>query len=203
MTGHPAPRKRRMSRATVGTIACSRVTSLPRAAPKPPGSTKSRCMSITMRATFPGGNAYGNGVAATVIIVSVSGHGAADRCPVGISSANDIVDLAARHHRDTIGKLEDFLEILRDQQHGRPVVARWLERLHDDDKAFVGLGAHAGKHRGLFRITSGGNPGESKNLAAINLEINTFDRGHRPIRVSEEAEAFTRVESAAIAYRAE
>ena len=40
--------------ATVGTIASSRETSLPSAAPKPPGSMKSRCMSMTTSAVRPG-----------------------------------------------------------------------------------------------------------------------------------------------------
>ena len=34
----------------VGMMACSRLTSLPSEAPKPPGSMKSRCMSMTTSA---------------------------------------------------------------------------------------------------------------------------------------------------------
>jgi hypothetical protein len=46
--------------------ACSSVTSLPSEAPKPPGSTKSRCMSMTTSAVWPGANGYANGVAGDV-----------------------------------------------------------------------------------------------------------------------------------------
>ena len=47
-----------------GMTACSRLTSLPSVSPNPPGSTKSRCMSMTTSAVVSGvnSNAYGSAV---------------------------------------------------------------------------------------------------------------------------------------------
>jgi hypothetical protein len=50
----------------VGTILASGRTSLPSTEPKPPSSTKSRCMSMTISASLPAGKRYSYGWAATV-----------------------------------------------------------------------------------------------------------------------------------------
>jgi len=57
ITGMPSQRAVASSRAIAGTQACKRLTSLPSASPKPPGSTKSRCMSMTTRAGGRSGSA--------------------------------------------------------------------------------------------------------------------------------------------------
>ena len=51
-------------------LASSNDTSLPSASPKPPGSTKSRCMSMTISAVAPGSKAKGYGSATTVGMAS-------------------------------------------------------------------------------------------------------------------------------------
>ena len=53
-TGQPRERQAASSAAIGAMAACSSITSLPSEAPKPPGSTKSRCMSITTSAVRPG-----------------------------------------------------------------------------------------------------------------------------------------------------
>ena len=50
----PRLRHQAISSRTVGTIAARRLTSLPSASPKPPGSMKSRCMSMTSSAVVLG-----------------------------------------------------------------------------------------------------------------------------------------------------
>ena len=57
--GSPAAEQRDQRGARSGTIAASRDTSLPSAAPKPPGSMKSRCMSMTTSAVRAGSSAKG------------------------------------------------------------------------------------------------------------------------------------------------
>jgi len=49
-----------------GMTACSRLTSLPNVSPKPPGSTKSRCMSMSSSAVRAGSQPNGPGSAGTV-----------------------------------------------------------------------------------------------------------------------------------------
>ena len=67
-TGQPRFRQAASSRWIGPMAVCSSDTSLPSDAPNPPGSTKSRCMSITTNAVLPGGKAYGNGVASSRIM---------------------------------------------------------------------------------------------------------------------------------------
>src|SRR4051812_40516446 len=55
-----------MSLRVVGTIAASNAMLLPSVSPNPPGSMKSRCMSITIRAVFAGVKVYAYGLASTV-----------------------------------------------------------------------------------------------------------------------------------------
>ena len=61
MIGRPAIRNASIRRPTVGTIFLRRLTSLPKVAPKPPGSMKSRCMSITISAVCAGSNENAKG----------------------------------------------------------------------------------------------------------------------------------------------
>jgi hypothetical protein len=58
MIGRRAARKPSIRRRTVGTILASGRTSLPNTEPKPPSSTKSRCMSMTISASLPTGKLY-------------------------------------------------------------------------------------------------------------------------------------------------
>src|SRR6478735_8248878 len=67
----PASRAALSTRCSGGTTAASCSTSLPSVSPKPPGSRKSRCMSITTRATRPVGRGKGPGVAGTYGISSM------------------------------------------------------------------------------------------------------------------------------------
>ena len=55
-----------------GTTACRWLTSLPSVSPKPPGSTKSRCMSMITSAVLAGSNVNGYGSAATVFTTRFS-----------------------------------------------------------------------------------------------------------------------------------
>src|SRR5690606_15910488 len=64
MICHPCRRASASRRSTVGTMACNVLTSLPSAAPKPPGSRKSRCMSMITSAVRPGSQTNSPGVAA-------------------------------------------------------------------------------------------------------------------------------------------
>src|SRR5665213_332359 len=68
MTGSFACLKPSMSFLTVGTMAPMRLTSLPRLAPKPPGSAKSRCMSMTISAIVWPSNLKSKGRALIVCI---------------------------------------------------------------------------------------------------------------------------------------
>jgi hypothetical protein len=54
-TGQPRARQAASSDAIGAMALCRRVTSLPSDAPNPPGSTKSRCMSMTTSAVRPAG----------------------------------------------------------------------------------------------------------------------------------------------------
>jgi len=64
MTGNLAVLKPSIRRSTVGTISWILDTSLPRLSPKPPGSAKSRCMSMTISASDGNWKVKGNGRAA-------------------------------------------------------------------------------------------------------------------------------------------
>ena len=95
MTCMPCARASASSRAQAGTMRCSGDTSLPSIAPKPPGSRKSRCMSIS---THGGVRRVEREVVGCVrrhqrpprvvhavrVLCSVAGHRAADAADVGI-----------------------------------------------------------------------------------------------------------------------
>ena len=61
----PASRAAAISAASGGTTLSSWSTSLPRLSPKPPGSRKSRCMSMTISAVLPAMSGNGDGSAGT------------------------------------------------------------------------------------------------------------------------------------------
>src|SRR4029078_2158899 len=64
----------------VGSIALrSSETSLPRASPNPPGSTKSRCMSMMTSAQLPRSNENSYGSAPTLRIATPRANGTPDR----------------------------------------------------------------------------------------------------------------------------
>ena len=65
-TGQPFSRQALSSACVGATAARSSDTSLPSDSPKPPGSMKSRCMSMTMSAARPGGSAKAKGRAGMV-----------------------------------------------------------------------------------------------------------------------------------------
>ena len=108
--GRPAARARAPAPAAAGTAArwrCSGVTSLPSDAPKPPGSTKSRCMSMTTSAVRAGSKRIGIGRAAT------GRHAApfsapAMAAPMRPMSASAVAafqpDVALRHHHHALGQ---------------------------------------------------------------------------------------------------
>src|SRR5262245_10318557 len=79
MTGRPARRAASSTRAHGSTAALRRETSLPSAAPKPPGSRKSRCISMMTRAIRPVSTVSGSGSAAMVLTGT-----ATSRCPVSL-----------------------------------------------------------------------------------------------------------------------
>src|SRR6516165_5297355 len=124
ITGTPMARRPSIRRRTVGTIAARRETSLPRLAPKPPGSMKSRCMSMTISAADRRSSAKGYGRAARVGISMVSGHVGTNRARVGGLDRGLVDDASLRHHEDAIGQLEQLVEVLADQQHRGAAVAR-------------------------------------------------------------------------------
>ena len=69
MTSMPAASRRRQQRAcTARSAACSSETSLPSVSPKPPGSRKSRCMSMMISAADAGSKETSTGSAAIVAI---------------------------------------------------------------------------------------------------------------------------------------
>ena len=57
----------------------------------------------------------------------MSRHRPADRHAFGFRGGDDVVDPAARHDRDAVGELEDFVEILGDEEDRGATVAL----LHD------------------------------------------------------------------------
>src|SRR5258706_8302397 len=115
----PALRQTSSSLFVVGMMACSRLTSLPSVAPKPPGSTKSRCMSITMSAALPGSKVYANGCAAIVItcLVRMTGHRRADDRDVGLRGQRLVHDMSLEHHHDAVRELQQFIQVRACQQH--------------------------------------------------------------------------------------
>src|SRR5947209_2232200 len=131
MIGSCRTRKAPSSARTVGTIAASRPTSLPRLSPKPPGSMKSRCMSITIRASRPGSATKSNGCAVTRIGSVVSDHVGADRLAIGPLDRRLVDDAAFADHHDAVGDLQDLIEVVADQQHRGAAVAR-LDDLRAD-----------------------------------------------------------------------
>ncbi len=116
-----------ISAATVGTIATTGVRSLPSVSPKPPGSRKSRCMSMTTSAVRAGSKRKAKGSAATSIIAQCPAMWRPIVVAVGARGVGEIGDLAARHDGDAVGEFEDFVEVLGDEQHRRAAVAL----LHD------------------------------------------------------------------------
>ena len=96
----PAGGTARSAPATVGTMASSRATSLPRLSPKPPGSMKSRCMSMTTSAGVPGRADRGrDGPGTGNVIASAppcAGRSCCGRCR---SIGRDVVDRAAATSR--------------------------------------------------------------------------------------------------------
>ena len=114
------------------------VTSLPSEAPKPPGSMKSRCMSMTTSAVVAGVELVGEGrrgdaverrhaASATAALARSRRRGAAHGAPppmcapivraVGAGGRRLEHDPAFAHHDDAVGELEQFVEVFADQQH--------------------------------------------------------------------------------------
>src|SRR4029434_3173588 len=92
---------------------------------------KSRCMSITTRAVAAGSNAYAYGRAAISATGGgecrhrvVSCHAGADDADVGFLGRSFVDDAAAEDDHDAVGELEQLVEILADQQHGRARISR-------------------------------------------------------------------------------
>ena len=146
MTGIPAARKPPISRPTVGTMAASRFTSLPRLSPKPPGSMKSRCMSMTMSAVVAGSKRKGNGCR-----VDHRHQWCPAMCrPMTAMSAalagRLVDDPPFRHDEDAVRELEDLVEVLADQEHGRAGIA-----CRDDARADLGDGGEIEPEAGIGR----------------------------------------------------
>ena len=68
ITIRPAWRAAASSAASGGTTFSELTTSLPRVSPKPPGSRKSRCMSMTISAILPAGSENAAGSAGTAMV---------------------------------------------------------------------------------------------------------------------------------------
>ena len=93
---------RRARACSGGTTVCSSDTSLPSVSPKPPGSRKSRCMSMTTSAVVAGSksNGYGLGLDARVLLTGGCGapwpgRGRHDRAVPSITA----VEVATRRRR--------------------------------------------------------------------------------------------------------
>src|SRR6478735_1336345 len=83
MTSMPEALAAASTSASGGTTFCSRETSLPRVSPKPPGSRKSRCMSITTRAVAATFNGNGPGAASTAPVRSADSAVVEDESDTG------------------------------------------------------------------------------------------------------------------------
>src|SRR5947199_2265394 len=113
-------------------MAASRLTSLPRASPKPPRSMKSRCMSITTSAVVVGSKEYAYGRAAISGTGGgecrrrrvVAGHARADDGDVGPRGRGLVHDASAEDDREAVRELEQLVEIFADEQDGRAAVSR-------------------------------------------------------------------------------
>src|SRR5437867_3716102 len=113
-------------------MAASRLTSLPRASPKPPRSTKSRCMSITISAVVAGSNEYAYGRAAISGTGGrerrrrgrMTGHPGAEHGDVGLRGHGLVHDAAAEDDRDAVRELEQLVEVFADEQDGRAGISR-------------------------------------------------------------------------------
>ena len=68
----PASRAAARTFCSGGTTACRWLTSLPSVSPNPPGSTKSRCMSMITSAVVAGSNSNAYGSASTVLMTDSS-----------------------------------------------------------------------------------------------------------------------------------
>jgi len=90
MTNMPVERAMSSMRLHGAITACSGETSLPSASPKPPGSTKSRCMSMTTSAVVFGSKLYSYGSACIVRCAIDPSVGFPDMVPPGRRSATPI-----------------------------------------------------------------------------------------------------------------
>ena len=119
-------------------------------------------MSMTTSAALAGLRAKAKGSEGTSIILSAPP--CAGQCgAVGLRRVGEIGDLALRHHRDAVGELQDFVEVLGDQQHRGAAVALFddlganigdggeieAEAGIGDDQHVDGAGEFAGEHRAL------------------------------------------------------
>src|SRR5258708_31185253 len=117
------------------TAPASWVTSLPSVAPKPPGSRKSRCMSMMTSAVFDQSSSIGAGSAGNRLMVgdmvlslsawydrqkagsvartpprSVSRHVPADFGQVRFAGAGLVDELAVEHDDEAVGEFDQFVE---------------------------------------------------------------------------------------------
>jgi len=81
-TRPPAERQAARTRLQAGTMADRRDTSLPSVSPNPPGSMKSRCMSMTTSAVCRRSNSNAKGAACTHLMPAPPSKAAMD-CPLG------------------------------------------------------------------------------------------------------------------------
>src|SRR5471032_323332 len=150
-TNHPLSRAKASSAETVGTICASSDTSLPSDSPKPPGSMKSRCMSMMTSAVVDGSKVKGLGNAGIVIViavprsasvsyndllhrlgsrnslrrrVTVSRHVVAQRRALRARGGRLVHELPFRDHDNPVRQFQQFVEIFAHEQDCRAGIAR-------------------------------------------------------------------------------
>src|SRR5471030_3148787 len=133
ITNHPLSRASASSAETVGTICASSDTSLPSDSPKPPGSMKSRCMSMMIRAVVAGSNANGKGWAAIIGMTGASGgmrlfggvarHVPPDDLNVRGRDRSVMNDASIAHYDDAVREFQKLIQIFADQQDRRAGIA--------------------------------------------------------------------------------
>src|ERR1700728_2956058 len=114
MTGKPWPRHFANSFLLGSMDWRSWETSLPSISPKPPGSRKSRCMSIISNAAAAGRNAKGYGSASIisflpVFIRSKPRHVMADGLDVGLGGRGFMHKRAVRDHQQPVSQSQQLI----------------------------------------------------------------------------------------------
>src|SRR2546423_8889178 len=160
MTAIPTPRLAASTVCRGAITALSRSTSLPKASPKPPGSMKSRCMSITISAVWAGSKRNGPGSAGTVSWSAAIGLPWNGSRQHGFGGGDAAEDAALHGHhpqrRSVVAQLGAPGAVGQDQALVAPIVGLAHGGVHAD------IRGDAGQHDGgdapgaLHQIECGG-----------------------------------------------